>query len=239
MDDERRFDGDEIEAILDRAVSAREESAAARLPHEGLTLAELKDVGREVGIPAERIEEAARALERPGRVDRTLGLPLSVGRTVALQRAPTEAEWDHLVADLRATFGATGKVHRDGGLRGWTNGNLHAWIEPHGSAYLLRMGTSKGTARQLGAVGAGMLGMSGILGTLTAVGADVPLAGAGALLAMGVGTLVAALGGVPAWARTRLEQMDGVARRLATGMASSEPPSDDPAVGDPGGDDPA
>lgn len=223
MDDERRFDGDEIEAILDRAVTAGDGADAARLPHEGLTLAELKDVGREVGIPADRIEEAARALDRPGRVDRTLGLPLSVGRTVALPRAPTDQEWDQLVADLRATFGATGTVHRDGGLRGWTNGNLHAWIEPDGSGHRLRMGTAKGSARQRGAVGAGMLGMSGILGTLTALGADVPLAGAGALLAMGVGTLVAALGGLPAWARTRLEQMDGVTRRAVERLGASEP----------------
>lgn len=223
MDNERRFDGEEIEAILDRAVTAREASDAARLPHEGLTLAELKDVGREVGIPAERIEEAARALDRTGGVARTLGLPLSVGRSFALPRPPTDAEWDQLVADLRATFGATGTVHRDGGLRGWTNGNLHAWIEPDGSGYRLRMGTSKGSARQLGAVGAGMLGMSGILGTLTAVGADVPLAGAGALLAMGVGTLVAALGSTPAWARTRLEQIDGVARRALERSSASKP----------------
>lgn len=223
MDNERRFDGDEIEAILDRAVNAGEGSDAARLPHEGLTLAELKEVGREVGIPAARIEEAARALDRPGRVDRTLGLPLSVARTVALLRAPTDTEWDQLVADLRATFGATGTVHRDGGLRGWTNGNLHAWIEPDGPGYRLRMGTSKESARQLGAVGAGMLGMSGVLGTLTAVGADVPLAGAGALLAMGIGTLVAAFGSTPAWAKTRLEQMDGVARRALERFGASEP----------------
>lgn len=223
VDGERRFSEDEIEAILHRAVAKGGTAEGEQLTYEGLTLAELKDVGREVGIPAERIEEAARSLDRPGRVRRTLGLPLSVGRTVALQRAPTDAEWDGLVADLRATFGATGTVHRDGGLRGWTNGNLHAWIEPDGSGYRLRMGTSKGSARQLGAAGVGMLGMSGVLGTLTAVGADVPLAGAGALLAMGVGILVAALGGVPAWASTRLEQMDGLANRALERLDASEP----------------
>lgn len=229
MEDERRFNEEEIEAILDRAVAASGTGEAERPARDGLTLAELEEVGREVGIPPARIAEAALALDRPGRVDRTLGLPLTVGRAVPLPRPPTDTEWDRLVADLRTTFDATGTVHRDGSLRGWTNGNLHAWLEPDGAGYRLRMGTSKESARQLGAVGAGMLGMSGVLGTLTAVGADVPLAGAGALLAMGIGTLVAALGGVPAWARTRLEQMDGVARRLASGMAASDPPSDDPA----------
>lgn len=220
---ERRFDGKEIEAILDRAVTPGDASDAARLPHDGLTLRELKDVGREVGIPAERIEEAVRALDRSERVDRRMGLPLSVGRTVGLPRAPTDAEWDQLVADLRATFGATGIVHRDGGLRGWTNGNLHAWVEPDGRGYRLRMGTTKESAFQLGAIGAGMLGMSGILGTLTAVGADVPLAGAGALLAMGVGTLVVAFGQTPGWARARLEQMDDVARRAEERLGAPEP----------------
>ena len=201
--------------------------AALEASSDGLTLAELQDVGREVGIPAGRIAEAARTLDLTPRVDRTLGLPLSVGRTVRLPRALTEQEWETLVADLRATFHASGKVHRDGGLRGWTNGNLQAWVEPDGTGYRLRMGTTKGTARQLGAVGAGMLGMSGILGTIGMLSAEVPLAGAGALLAMGVGTLVAAFGGVPAWARRRLDQMEAVAHRTLERMGQPDP--DDPA----------
>ena len=222
MSRERRYDRREVEEILGRAV---EEPRPAELSagSEGLTLAELQDVGREVGIAPARIAEAAHALDHTPRVDRTLGLPVSVGRTIPLPRPVTEAEWEALVTDLRATFEAAGKIHRDGNLRGWTNGNLHAWVEPDGTGYRLRMGTTKGSAPQLGAVGVGTLGMSGILGTLSVFSAEVPLAGAGALLAMGIGTLVAAAGGVPSWARTRLEQMERVARRALERMEASGP----------------
>lgn len=230
MSGERRYDRREIEEILGKAVEERRPAAlgsSTESSSDGMTLAELQEVGREVGIPASRIAEAARALDLTPTVERTLGLPLKVGRTVRLPRALTEPEFEALVADLRATFNASGKVHRDGGLRGWTNGNLQAWIEPDGQGHRLRMGTTKGSARQLGGVGTGMLGMSGILGTLTAVGADVPLAGAGALLAMGIGTLVAAFGGVPSWARTRLDQMEAVAHRTLHRLGESDP--DDPS----------
>jgi hypothetical protein len=223
MSGERRYDHGEVEEILGRAVEERP-SASLGAAKDGLTLSELQEVGREVGIPSARIEEAARTLDHAPRVDRTLGLPLKVGRTVPLPAAPTEAEWEALVSDLRATFGAAGKIHRDGNLRGWTNGNLHAWVEPDGGGYRLRMGTTKGSARQLGGVGAGMLGMSGVLGTLSVLTTEVPLAGAGALLAMGLGTLVAAVAGVPSWARRRLDQMDAVAGRLSQRIRSREEP---------------
>ena len=227
MGGERRYRASEVDEILRQAVEEPASTELTAASFDGLTLSELQDAGREVGIPPQRIAAAAHALDHAPRVDRTLGLPTSVGRTIPLPRALSDGEWEAVVSDLRATFGATGRVHREGGLRGWTNGNLHAWVEPDGGGYRLRMGTTKGTARQLGAVGAGTLGMSAVLGSLTALGADVPLAGAGALLAMGIGTLVAAFGGVPAWARTRIDQMEEVARRTLERMSASG--SDEPS----------
>ena len=116
---------------------------------EGLTLAELQAIGHEVGLPPERIFEAASALDRRREVppSRTsLGVPISVGLTVDLPRAPTDREWDMLVAELRTTFRARGRVESTGGSRQWVNGNLHAYVEPTQSGYRLRMGTLKGNA---------------------------------------------------------------------------------------------
>jgi hypothetical protein len=215
MAPERRYGSDEIDEILGRALDEREHRDREGPVGDGLTLAELKDVGREVGIPPERIESAALSLDRAARVERTLGLPLRVERTAPLPRELTEPEWEELVTDLRATFGATGKIHRDGRLRGWTNGNLHVFVEPEGSGYRLRMGTTKGNARSLFAVGAGMLGMSGVVATVGVVTGDPTLGGAGALLAMGVATSLAAGLPLPSWARTRARQMEDVAHRTA------------------------
>jgi len=223
MTAERRYDGDEIDEILRRATATDRRPDPDLATSAGLTLHELQEVGREAGIAPDRIADAARSLDRAHRVDRLIGLPVSVGRTVPLPRALTDDEWEALIADLRATFGATGKVHRDGSLRGWTNGNLHFWVEPERDGHRLRMGTTKGTARQFGAVGLGTLAMSGVVGTVSILTGNAPMAGAGALAAMGLGTLVVALGGLPRWARVRLGQMDDIARRLVERMTPDPP----------------
>lgn len=225
MGKERRYSGQEIDEILARATQDGTGREPAERPADGLTLAELRDIGREVGISGHRIDAAAHSLDRGSGVDRSFGIPLAVSRTVPLPRAPTEPEWEALVSDLRATFGAAGRIHRDGNLRGWTNGNLHAFVEPDGGGHRLRMGSTKGNARGLFAVGGGMLGMSAVLGTLTALGADVPLAGAGSLLAMSAGTFLAGAAGLPRWARARLRQMDEIGRRTVERLGS-RPPED-------------
>ena len=66
MSNERRFGDDEVREIFDRA----SRSGAVRLgggsiDEHGLTLPELQDVGKEVGLDPERIAEAAAALDHP------------------------------------------------------------------------------------------------------------------------------------------------------------------------------
>jgi hypothetical protein len=61
-------------------------------------------------VGPERIADAARSLERRPPLLATratqLGVPYAVGRTVDLPRAPTEREWELILADLRETFQA-------------------------------------------------------------------------------------------------------------------------------------
>ena len=111
MADERRYQDDEVAEIFEVA-SAPAISHADAPSTQGLTLAELQAIDREVGIAPERIAQAAASLTRthpplPRRTE--LGMPLSAGHIIDLPRALTDREWALVVADLRETFNARGR----------------------------------------------------------------------------------------------------------------------------------
>lgn len=123
---ERRYDEQEVAEIFGRATEAQR-ALAPQLPSgERLTLVELQEIGRQVGVTADAVADAARSLDRhEPRFRRSfLGLTIGVGRTVALDRRITTEEWERLVVVLRETFDARGSARSEGGLRQWTNGNL-------------------------------------------------------------------------------------------------------------------
>lgn len=222
MSEERRYGGDEIEEIFERATEESSKSARPLPDERGLTLEELREIGREVGLDPELVTRAAADLDRPDPVQRSWGLPLSVSRTVSLPREPTDEEWETIVSDLRATFRAAGTVRRDGGLRGWTNGNLHAFVEPTGSGYRLRMGTTKGSSRQLLMGGAGLLVLSLVMALLAALGDSGSLDSAGTLLAVGAGMIGWGALKLPAWARERRRQMDELGERTRARLTEED-----------------
>jgi len=215
MMDERRYEEAEVEKIFQAAASPRASEGRALTPSAGFSLAELQAIGGEVGIEPERIAEAAAALEvRGGGAPRRayLGMPVSVGRTVDLPRAPTDREWDMLVAELRETFGARGTDRSSGGIRAWNNGNLHAYVEPSETGCRLRLGTTKSGAAQgiqmgLAALLAGLvlavLLFAEVLDEDLSVFLFLPIIGA-IVLAMNAVRL-------PRWAREREEQMEHIA----------------------------
>lgn len=214
MIDDRRYSEEEVRRIFDEASKAQEDDGS-RLPAEGgMTLAELRRIGAEVGIRAEHVERAAHSLDvspRGGR-RRVLGLPIGVGKTVELPRRLTEEEWERLVVDLRETFDARGSLGGTGSFRQWTNGNLQALLEPTGEVHRLRLRTTKGSARTLMTAGS-------IMAVIAVVSALTALFGAGDPgSAMELGFIGAALIGVgaiqlPGWAAQRERQMEAVATR--------------------------
>ncbi|HEX5725709.1 MAG TPA: hypothetical protein VFX98_09615 [Longimicrobiaceae bacterium] len=157
-----------------------------------------------------------------------LGLPVSVGRTVDLPRAPTDREWEVLVAELRETFGARGRVGSRGDVREWTNGNLHAYVEPTPTGHRLRLGTTKGDGAALNRVG-----IAGVVAALVWLmvlfvagglpeGVFLPLV----FFVMGGGALAFNALRLPPWALEREAQMARVAARAQALLGAAPEPEE-------------
>ncbi len=224
---DRRYNEEEVAAILKDAAEAQYSDDRLLPSSGGLTLAELQAIGREAGISPEMIQKSVQRFQ-PARqpTRKLLGLPLGVAQTVEFDRKLTDQEWERIVADLRETFVAPGVVRQQGSLRQWTNGNLQALLEPTATGQRLRMSTVKGNAP--GLIGGGIAVFSvgtALLGTAFATGAAGDMGLMMSILATmtgGAGMFGASAGRLPGWARRRQQQMDQIAERVAL-MARSLP----------------
>ena len=163
---ERRYRDEEVREIFSLATSG--DSADATLPVEsgGLTLADLKQIGRQTGIDPARIADAAAGLEarsEPVEVKRSLGLPIALSRVVDLPRAPTDREWEQLISQFRTTFGAQGIATSSGGLRDWSSGDFHISVEPTIHGQQLRISAVKSDAQVANAFGVLIGGMTALI----------------------------------------------------------------------------
>ena len=230
---ERRYDEAEVAAIFQRATETQQSGEQNVLPSGGgMTLSQLQDIGREVGISAEQVAHAANALDQVGRPTsrRFLGLPVGVGRTIDLGRKLSDEEWERFVVDLRETFDARGTLRAEGSLRQWTNGNLQALLEPTPTGHRIRLRTLKGDARTMITAGIAMLGIATVE-LVVAMLQGGSTSSLGILAAMGVGLVSIGALRVPGWARLRRRQMEEIAARIAT-VANARPPLDR-RLGDP------
>jgi hypothetical protein len=223
MSKERRYQDHEIRQILDLAIGQKDGPAQSLPAVDGLTLLELQDVGREVGLPPDRITQAVAAFEGRGEsVPRgtTLGLPTSVGRVVPLPRSPSDREWDLLIAELRTTFGGKGEVTVHGGLREWSHGALHAFIEPTETGHRLRLADSNLAVG--GIVLGGFIVAFALLILLILLGKNGPdfkLAVPVFLSLLG-GSLVAGSAiSLPRWAREQERRMAHMSKQAASLLA--------------------
>ena len=227
---DRRYSDEEIAAIFQRAAESPEPQGTSiqSASGEGMTLAELQDIGREVGISPEAIDTAAKSLDlRPRAGTRKfLGLTLGVERMIDLERRLTEDEWERLVVELREVFGARGTVSSSGSFRQWTNGNLQALLEPTRNGQRLRLRTTKGSFPTAMAAG-GMMLFAGIF-TAISTGLAGHLVGSAAIdaalfSAVGTGILGIASLRLPSWARLRGQQMEAITTRLALETGADVP----------------
>jgi hypothetical protein len=226
MPTERRYEDHEVREIIDLAIG-RDDAPAPSLPAgDGLTLGQLQDVGREVGLSPSRIAQAVATFEGRGALiprTRALGLPTAVGSVVPLARDLTEREWERLVAELRTTFGTKGEVTSHGSLREWSHGSLHAFVEPTATGYRLRMADSFAAALGVSTVFGGLFLTLGILITVILLARED--AGlkflVGAFMSAGAGGAMAFTAlAAPGWARRQEERMEHISRFAAALLAA-------------------
>jgi hypothetical protein len=227
---DRRYSDEEVAAIFQKASETSQRAVPGAGGSEGLTLAELKEIGREVGIAPEAVALAARSIDAgsPARSTGFLGLPLSVERTVELERSMTDAEWERLVVQLREVFNARGKVSSTGSLRQWTNGNLQVLLEPVDGGDRLRLRTLNGAARTSIGSGLVMAGAAVAVAIAGAVGGQLGASMPGVALFAAMGAAMLANGALrlPGWARLRGRQMDAIAAGL---VLPPDPPAHRPS----------
>jgi len=230
---ERRFNDAEVAAIFERAAEAQHTSQPLIPLSKGMTLVQLQDIGREIGISPDELARAAKAVElQPQPASREfMGLPIGVGLTVDLDRKLTEEEWDRFVVDLRETFDAQGTVTHEGSFRQWSNGNLQALLEPTATGHRVRLRTVKGDARGLIIGGLCMFGFAALAFIAALFRGPLDdggfIAAVGFLAVMGAGMFGMGAFRLPGWARLRRQQMAQVAERLAVEASSSALPDMD------------
>lgn len=176
----RRYDDEQVREIIRRAAEADAASAGGAGEGDaaqGMTLAQIQDIAREVGLdPVLVARAAAQVGGSGGDADpgyRVLGIPVSVGHVVELPARLTDREWDGMVVRFRELFNARGKVIREGGLRGWANGNLQILEEPTASGYRLRMRSVSGNAQGAIMAGSMVAGMGVLMLGLGQLGGDL------------------------------------------------------------------
>lgn len=226
MSSARRYQDHEIRRILDLAIDQEEGPAPALPAADGLTLRELQEVGLEVGLPPDRIARAVAAFEGQGTAvprSTTLGLPTSVGRIVPLPRGPSDREWELLIAELRTTFGVKGDVTSQGGLREWSHGYLHAFIEPTATGHRLRLVDA--SAAVAGVVLGGLMVGFALMIALVLLGKDNPgfrFAVPGFFSLLGGGLAAVCARGLLRWAPEQEQRMEHIGRHAVSLLALPE-----------------
>jgi hypothetical protein len=223
MSEERRYQDHEIRQILDLAIG-EEDGPAQSLPAvDGLTLLELQEVGREVGVLPERITQAVATFEARGESAprrTTFGLPTSIGRVVPLPRNPSDREWELLIAELRTTFGGKGEVTSHGGLREWSEGTMHAFIEPTETGHRLRLTDSSLAVGGI-VLGGAFLAFA-LLILVVLLGKDDPgsrLAVPAFFSLVGGGLVAGSAISLPRWARKQERRMEDFSRYAVSLLA--------------------
>lgn len=166
--DQRKFTDREVREILKKAVEETREAAPssqALVSSDGLSLAELKGIGVEVGIDGARIESAARAVAL-GDAQRSKGIfggpvVLDVERTVA---GAVDTERTHEVLSLiRRVMGDRGEVDEVGGALEWSSvgesGSRYVTLAERDGKTTIRGSANLKNAVALTYLGPGMIGV--------------------------------------------------------------------------------
>ena len=161
--DERKFTEQEVHEILKKAVEKAPSGALVK--SEGLSLAELKAIGGEVGIDPARLEDAARAIDLGGgnRPNQILG-----GPTVLHFERKVEGELDprdttEILSSIRRTMGRQGEVNEIHGSLEWSDkgdvGERYVNLSSRDGTTTIRSSANLSQAAVVTFLPAGMLGL--------------------------------------------------------------------------------
>ena len=223
---ERRYEEEEVREIFSLATTGDTRDPSLPAESGGLTLDELQRIGQQAGIEPARVAQAAATLDARGRtapMRRAFGLPIGGSRVVDLPRAPTDREWEQLISQFRTTFGTPGSTTTSGGLREWSQGDMHISVEPTEHGEQLRLSTRNEAAVALNGFGIVTGGMSLLMGaTVAAAGKpEKALVVFGMFGGMALASFGANLVRLPRWARERERQMEAIAEHTVKLLSKS------------------
>lgn len=224
----RSYDEREVASILKRAVELQEGAGEAHR----LSLAEVQQIAREVGIDAGSVTRAAAALDKRalGGSRSLLGAPTRLHTTVELERQLSDAEVGELLDIVRSTLRMQGET--SGGLDTveWKGkdalGTFQLSISRRSGRTRVHLGTQREEEAALVGTVTGVTGFLGLIAGGVALGGVAPLlgwmlAGGGAAGTFGAMRLL--------WQRTvrrRDEQLQDLAARVkaaASGFEEADP----------------
>lgn len=110
----------EIGALIKRATEIQE-NAHESFP-QGLSLQEIEDIAREIGIDPKHIRSAASELEHQMAKEQQsnfLGAPFLIEQKRAIRGEISAEEWEELVRQIRRMTGSAGRTTQDGQTRQW------------------------------------------------------------------------------------------------------------------------
>ena len=161
--EDRHFTDAEVREILNRAVSTT--SARALLKRDGLSLSELKAIGREVGIDPARVEDAARAvtLETGNRPSRFLGGPVVMNFERKVEGVFDPDDTHEILSRIRQIVGSQGRVEEVHGSLEWSArgeaGERYVTLSPREGATTIRSSANLSNLAILTYVPAGAMGI--------------------------------------------------------------------------------
>jgi hypothetical protein len=204
-----RYTDREVAQILRRAVALQEKHGAGT--GRGLSLEEMKEVAREVGVEARFVVEAAQTLTHPGAVagNRLLGGPVRINAAEVIEQPFRMDQMAAVIEEVRRVTGQHGRASQITDAIEWYGkdslGATHVSVSRAGEQTRVRvMRTSTDAVAALyGAGGSIGLMATGVLGgLLQPLGAAAVVAG----VAGAVGASLLALRGVWSWYARRNDQ---------------------------------
>ena len=128
---------------------AAERQHARAAPPDGLTLAELQEIGRQAGLDPEHVAAAVAESDASGPTAPPasyLGVSVEPRASRVVPGEVTDEAWEQMVNRLRRMFRSKGAPVELGRVREWSSGlrsNLHATLEPVEGGTLVALETSK------------------------------------------------------------------------------------------------